>query len=75
MHGGLWAQETLKGAFEMMTKGPDTFKIWVGFQKWDVHPKEGGNFIISDGCIHFESCGGWSCGYRSITKGASGIIP
>jgi hypothetical protein len=46
----------------MTTKGPDTFKIRLGFKRWDVYPKEGCNFIMSDGHIHFESCtGGAAC--------------
>jgi hypothetical protein len=53
MLDALWALEALEGTFKVSTERSNLLKVWAGLQRRNVDSKEGGNFIIGDGCIHF----------------------
>ncbi len=50
----LGTREVLEGMFEVVAQILNPFEIGVRLQRRDVDPNEGGNFIICDGCIHFD---------------------
>jgi hypothetical protein len=50
--GALGAGKAMDGAFKMLTQDPDTLKVWVWLQQWDIAPNEGSNFIVGDGSIN-----------------------
>ncbi len=50
----LGTQEVLEGTFEVAEQSSNSFKIGARLQRRDVDPNEGIDFIICDGCIHFD---------------------
>jgi hypothetical protein len=49
---GTW--EALEDMFEVAVQILNPFKIGVQLQRRVVDPYKGGDFIICDGCIHFD---------------------
>ncbi len=50
----LGTREKLEGMLKVEAQILDSFEIGARLQRRDVDPNKVGNFIICDGCIHFD---------------------